>query len=230
MQRPLWILHLLRRGFETLQVDLDISWIADPQPLFASARYARHDLLFQSEGGHGFNAGFYLARPGAGAVAVLEYWTADLARQADSKAFEEQHSLGRSLGRHNRSVPTLFEKLNMTEFPNGKIWWQYKQPSTKANTYVVHCNWNKANKKGRLVRDNLWALDAADERCAPNWDPNEGGCIRFCRPFRYCVVGKPCPPESCKRLVPTLRENWHPMALREGGCNATLAKMAAAEP
>ena len=157
MQRPLWILHLLRRGFETLQVDLDISWIADPQPLFASARYARHDLLFQSEGGHGFNAGFYLARPGPGAISILEQWTLDLTRQSDSKAFEEQHSLGRSLGRHNRSIPTRFEKLNITEFPNGKLWWQYKLPSRKRDAYIVVPRESDSHPRGRAAAARVTA-------------------------------------------------------------------------
>ena len=61
----------------------------------------------------------------------------------------EQHSLGRSLGHRNRSLPLRFEKLNISEFPNGKIWWQYRQPVSKHDAYVVHCNWNKGNKKGR---------------------------------------------------------------------------------
>ncbi|KAL1498844.1 hypothetical protein AB1Y20_013370 [Prymnesium parvum] len=218
MQRPLWVLHWLRSGYEVLQVDLDVSWLADPQPLFRSARYAAHDLLFQSEGGHGFNAGFYLARPKRGAVTVLSAWTADLMRQAESKAFEEQHSLGRSLSRHNRSVPLLVEKLNTSEFPNGKIWWQYREPKSKRDTYVVHCNWVKSNKKGRLVRDNLWALDAEDSQCAAEWDPLAEGCVRYCRPFRYCAPAVRCVPEACATLV---RDGWHAMALREGGCNSS---------
>jgi len=221
MQRPLWILHLLRRGFETLQVDLDITWIADPQPLFASKRYAQHDMLFQSEGGYGFNAGFYLARPGAGSMSLLESWIADLSDKTESRSFEEQHSLGRALSHRNRSVPMLYAKLNMSEFPNGKIWWQYQTPESKRSVYVVHCNWNKSNKKGRLVRDNLWALDDADARCSSSWDPHASECSRFCRPVRYCSPGALCPRLTCKQLNSTSREKWHPMARAEMGCSIT---------
>ena len=225
MQRPLWILHLLQQGFETLQVDLDVTWLADPQPLFASPRYAGHDLLFQSEGGHGFNAGFYLARPNLAAVHVLKHWIHDLARQANSKSFEEQHSLGRSLSHRNRSVPLLVEKLNSSQFPNGKIWWQYGQPRQKREAYVVHCNWVKSNKKGRLVRDNLWALDREDKRCSTTWDPHAGECSRHCRPIRYCTAGQACPQESCKKL--TTEAVWHPIALLESTCvNRTAAPQA----
>jgi len=216
MQRPLWILHLLQHGFETLQVDLDVTWIADPQPLFATARYASHDLLFQSEGGHGFNAGFYLARPNGAAIHVLEAWVHDLARQAGSKAFEEQHSLGRSIAHRNRSVPLLVEKLKESQFPNGKIWWQYGLPANKSTAYVVHCNWVKGNKKGRLVRDNLWSLDQADSRCAAEWNPLAGGCSRHCRPVRYCQAGHRCPQEPCKKMMTD--KVWHSMAFREAGC------------
>lgn len=207
------------------QVDLDISWIADPQPLFSTALYARHDLLFQSELAHGFNAGFYLARPTAAAVNLLEAWVRDLARQAGSKSFEEQHSLGRSI-KHvlGSSIHHLrIHKLNHSQFPNGKLWWEQGQPREKREAYMVHCNWVKSNKKGRLVRDNLWALDKLDEKCAANWDPHAGGCTRLCRPVQYCKPGHSfatpsgCPQESCKKLL-SPRAPWHPMAQLEAGC------------
>uniref|UniRef100_A0A7S3AKX1 Nucleotide-diphospho-sugar transferase domain-containing protein n=2 Tax=Haptolina ericina TaxID=156174 RepID=A0A7S3AKX1_9EUKA len=219
MQRPLWVLHLLQRNYETLQVDLDISWLIDPQPMFRSQAYASFDLLFQSEGGHGYNAGFYLARPSAGSLGILKKWTVDLTKQAGSKSFEEQHSLGRSLGHRNKSTPLLFAKLNISQFPNGKIWWQYRQPVDKRDAYVVHCNWNKGNKKGRFMRDNLWSLDEEDSRCRPSWDPYMRDCHRNCVGVRYCTPGKPCPRESCKALAHSM---WHPMARIEAGCNATL--------
>ena len=86
MQRPLWVLHLLQRGYETLQVDLDIAWVADPQPLFALPAYRHLDLAFQSEGGHGFNGGFYFARPTNASLTLLRAWLGDLRAQSGSKA------------------------------------------------------------------------------------------------------------------------------------------------
>ena len=103
----------------------------------------------------------------------------------------------------------------MSEFPNGKAWWQYSDPRAKPTAYVVHCNWVKSNKKGRLYRDNLWALDQHDQRCVPSWDPNAEGCTRFCRPSRYCKAGEVCKKEPCSKLR---GREWHPMALREAGC------------
>lgn len=215
MQRPLWVKYLLDAGFETLQVDLDVAWLADPRALLASSRYAAHDLLFQSEGGHGYNAGFYLARPGAGANHVLDRWIADLASRAGTDGFEEQHSLGRSLRRRNGSIPLRFEKLNMTQFPNGKSWYQMMHPKNKSSVFAIHCNWVTRNKKGRLLRDNLWALDVSDERCDPSWDPHAQSCERFCRPVRFCTLGQPCGLESCGVMLAT---GWHSMALAERGC------------
>lgn len=215
MQRPLWVKHVLQTGFEALQVDLDVAWLADPRALLASSRYAAHELLFQSEGGHGYNAGFYLARPSAGATHVLERWIADLASRAGTDGFEEQHSLGRSLRRRNHSIPLKFEKLNMTQFPNGKSWYQLMHPEKKASVFAIHCNWVTKNKKGRLLRDNLWALDASDERCDPSWDPHAQSCERFCRPVVFCTLGQPCRLESCGVMRAT---GWHSMALAERGC------------
>ena len=173
-------------------------------------------MLFQSEGGHGYNAGFYFARPKAGSIEVLKHWIADLEYGAGSDTFEEQHSLGRSLQRRDRVVPLQLGKLNISQFPNGKIWYQLKQPARKDTVFAIHCNWVKKNKKGRLLRDNLWALDALDEGCDPSWNPYEKGCTRFCRPVKFCGIGKPCLLQRCAVM---LAQGWHRMALDERKCN-----------
>mmetsp|Transcript_18093 Transcript_18093/g.60706 ORF Transcript_18093/g.60706 Transcript_18093/m.60706 type:complete len:142 (+) Transcript_18093:521-946(+) len=75
MQRPMWMRHLLSRGYSVLQCDLDIVWLRDPFPLFATHPHlAAADVLVQSEGGHGYNAGFYFARPTRAADAFMEFW------------------------------------------------------------------------------------------------------------------------------------------------------------
>ena len=35
----------------------------------------------------------------------------------------------------------------------------------KRIAYIVHANWNKAQKKSRMVRDNLWFADRDDGHC-----------------------------------------------------------------
>lgn len=77
----------------------------------------------------------------------------------------EQHSFVRmnKVARGDRSLGFLSKKLNETEFPNGKIWYQYWTWTSKQSAYILHCNWVKFNKKSRFRRDNLWFLDEDDQ-------------------------------------------------------------------
>jgi len=227
MQRPLWMHELLLRGYSVLQCDLDVVWLHDPFAAFTTPALRNSDMLFQSEGGHGYNGGFYFARPTNASLTLMHGWLGDLIAQSGSKGFEEQHSLGRSLTRAKRSHSNIsFRKLNETEFPNGKIWWQYSQIARKSAAYIIHCNWNKYNKKTRLKRDNLWFLDDDDAFCAaPAVDPMEGGCSHYCVPVRHCEHNKPCLREtSCDRLKglrfrgPDGQDGWHRAAFERAGC------------
>ena len=108
--------------------------------------------------------------------------------------------------------------LNESRFPNGKLWWS-RSYGSKAEAFIVHCNWVKSNKKGRLRRDNLWFLDEHDARCQPGFDPFEDGCDRQCVPVRYCAPGESCTPvRSCAEL-----RGWHPRALEAANCSAATA-------
>ena len=152
MQRPMWMRHLLRKGYSVLQCDLDIVWLRNPFPLFAAL--PSFDLLLQSEGGHGYNAGFYFARPTEAVDDFMGRWMEDLIGKWGTHAFEEQHSLGRSLrGRGasrdapNSSAPRLrYVKLNMTEVPNGKVWWSNSDEANKNTAHAIHVNWVKARR------------------------------------------------------------------------------------
>ena len=227
MQRPMWMYHLLLRGYSVLQCDLDVVWIRSPLPLFERpGRAAEADMLFQSEGGHGYNGGFYFARPTGGTKALLRAWLANLAASAGSRGFEEQHSLGRVLAGARRAGTTKFIKLNETEAPNGKMWWNALVAS-KAGAHIVHCNWVKLMKKTRLRRDNLWFLDEDDRRCAAGFDPLERGCSHYCVPVTYCAPGKACTYEKDCAKMRKLRlrglrgqEGWHPMAFERANCSA----------
>ena len=62
MQRPMWMYLLLQQGYSVLQCDLDVVWLRNPQPLFHRPTTAGADMLFQSEGGYGYNGGFCAPR------------------------------------------------------------------------------------------------------------------------------------------------------------------------
>ena len=99
----------------------------------------------------------------------------------DELGVEEQHALNRALP----SARGHTSKLNETRYPNGKIWWQY-QRSTKADAYVVHCNWVKFNKKTRLRRGPTIRVDPAE--CAPLAARDEAGVPARAWPMRSRAV------------------------------------------
>lgn len=98
---------------------------------------------------------------------------------------------------------------------------------------MIHCNWNKNNKKSRLVRDALWFLEDDDRACKPAWDPFEGGCNKNCVPVQNgCQMGERCEFESCESLLKRDRSerakarsadaegnsSWHPIAFERAKC------------
>tara|TARA_B110001452_G_scaffold215474_1_gene186652 strand:+ start:1739 stop:2260 length:522 start_codon:yes stop_codon:yes gene_type:complete len=82
------------------------------------------------------------------------------------------------------------------------------QWTSKATAFIVHMNWlsNGHKKKHRLVRDDMWFLDADDTRCAAGFDPLAGDCQRFCVPVASCVPGSPC---AYLTNCAALRAPWH---------------------
>jgi len=208
MQRPLWMLWMLRQGYTVIQCDLDIVWLHDPRAHIQSLRYSRPagynkgitrvppaaavlDLAFQSEQAYGVNGGFYVAWPTARTVDFFERWI-DYLRGMTNRSFEEQHALNGALVRARARGNITAMKLGEEDFPNGKIWWQYPDRANKSRAYVVHVNWVKANKKTRLVRDRLWFLDGDDSRCADGFDPfggTHGGCDKGCSPVIHIGLG-----------------------------------------
>mmetsp|Transcript_28055 Transcript_28055/g.93255 ORF Transcript_28055/g.93255 Transcript_28055/m.93255 type:complete len:159 (-) Transcript_28055:40-516(-) len=102
------------------------------------------------------------------------------------------------------------------------MWWSMAPAAySKEAAYAVHCNWNKGNKKGRLMRDLLWWLDEADQRCVPQFDPLENGCRQWCVPIMYCKAdarrGEPgCEYIACDAMRSKRAPPWHEMAF--GGC------------
>ena len=173
-------------------------------------------MLFQPDAGHGVNGGFYVARSTPRVLGLFEAWLADLAAKATArKGFEEQHSLNRALRVNGTGLQLVKRVLDERRFPNGKIWWQWSHGS-KADAFIVHCNWAKSNKKGRLRRDNLWFLDEHDQRCQAGFDPFEASCDRRCVPVKYCAPGVPCAlTHNCAEL-----RGWHPRARQLANCSA----------
>ena len=216
MQRPLWLYWLLGRGYSVINCDLDIVWLHDPRPHLAQPGHASADMLFQPDAGHGVNGGFYVARATPRVLGLFEAWLADLAAKAAArKGFEEQHSLNRALRVNGTRLRLVKRVLDERRFPNGKIWWTWSH-GNKAEAFIVHCNWAKSNKKGRLRRDNLWFLDEHDQRCQAGFDPFEAGCDRRCVPVKYCAPGEPCAlTHNCAEL-----HGWHPRARQLANCSA----------
>ena len=216
MQRPLWLYWLLGRGYSVINCDLDIVWLHDPRPHLSQPGHASADVLFQPDSGHGVNGGFYVARSTPRVLGLFEAWLADLAAKAAArKGFEEQHSLNRALRINGTRLRLVKRVLDERRFPNGKIWWAWSRGS-KADAFIVHCNWAKSNKKGRLRRDNLWFLDEHDQRCQADFDPFEASCDRRCVPVKYCAPGMPCARmHNCAEL-----HGWHPRARQLANCSA----------
>ena len=48
----------------------------------------------------------------------------------------------------------------------------------------------KKQKKSWLLRDNMWLLDVADERCMRGFDPLEHACKKMCKPVLHAAPGK----------------------------------------
>ena len=127
----------------------------------------------------------------------------------------KQHSLNRALRVNGTRLRLVTRALDERRFPNGKLWWEWSRGS-KADVFLIHCNWVKSNKKGRLRRDNLWFLDEHDQRCQPGFDPFEAGCDRRCVPVKHCAPGVPCAiVHNCAEL-----RGWHPRARQLANCPA----------
>ena len=93
-----------------------------------------------------------------------------------------------------------YEPLHDLEFPNGKIWWSYPWEADKRLAYIVHANWNKQQKKSRLLRDGLWFLTKDDARCETEHDPMKRGCSKLCYPIAYAAPGGKPNYKSCANL------------------------------
>jgi hypothetical protein len=102
-----------------------------------------------------------------------------------------------SAGHGNFSYGALEEDL----FPNGKIWWQYPMWADKLVAFIVHANWNKSQKKARLMRDHLWFLSDGDSECAVDFDPLVAGCNKLCVPVESAPPGiEPSVLKTCRAL------------------------------
>ena len=226
MQRPLWLYWLLGRGYSVINCDLDIVWLHDPRPHLSQPGHASADMIFQPDTGHGVNGGFYVARSTPRVLRLFEAWLADLATKAAArKGFEEQHSLNRALRINGTRLRLIKRVLDERRFPNGKLWWTWSSGS-KADAFIVHCNWVKGNKKGRLRRDNLWFLDEHDTHCKAGFDPFEASCDRLCVPVKYCEPARPCAPiHNCAEL-----RGWHPRARQLANCSAERPMAASPKP
>lgn len=97
IHRVAWTSLLLGRGLSILHCDLDIVWLHDPLPHFASAPLERADMLIMSEQGYGNNGGFYLMRHSNRTLAFLHAWLRQLTLHWSVKGFEEQHALNEVL-------------------------------------------------------------------------------------------------------------------------------------
>jgi len=172
VQRPLWIMWMLREGYSVLQCDVDIVFLHNPFPALEAPKMRRFDALFQSEQVYGINCGFYFVRPTNATRQFMQSWLDDMVgprahHVVKGGKMHEQHSFVRKASEAKRHIPGFASrKLNESEFPNGKIWYNYWHWTSKQTAYVMHCNWIKMNKKSRLRRDNLWFLEEDDSVCA----------------------------------------------------------------
>ena len=161
------------------------------------------DMLFQSEQAYGLNGGFYFARPTNNTLTFFAEWLRRLTEMISLPSFEEQHALNSALLRVRRTTGKLvYESLHERQFPNGKIWWSYPWLADKRSALIVHANWNKQQKKTRLMKDKLWFLADGDAQCAANFDPMHAGCSKLCLPIAYSAPGSKGPPllKTCASL------------------------------
>ncbi len=161
MQRPTWVRWLLARGLSILQCDLDVVFVKDPLPDLR--RRPTADMQFQSEQVYGQNGGFYFARPTNASIGLIDRWISRLAERANSKSFEEQHALNHAL-KYSRTLRRAGRlnvvKLNDTQYPNGKIWWQLQRSSKVRVTdaspqLLIHATERRRVRTGGCVRGAL---------------------------------------------------------------------------
>lgn len=82
----------------------------------------------------------------------------------------------------------------------GKIWFNYPWEADKRVAYLVHANWNKQQKKSRLMRDGLWFLTEKDAQCDSAFGPFAQGCSKLCHPISYAAPGGNPTFKSCATL------------------------------
>ena len=245
IQRPLWIKWLLQEGYSVLQCDVDIVWLHNPLPYFEGPSMQKYTAFFQSEQVFGINCGFYFVRPVNSSISLIQAWMDDMVgpkatHVTNGGKMHEQHSFVRVVKRYKRYKAGFTRlTLNQTEFPNGKIWYNYWGWTSKRSAYILHCNWNTQNKKSRLMRDGLWFLDEEDRRCEAGFDAEAEGCQRNCVSVENgCKVGKQCRYRNCSqhtRYAATVEQKsrnsitrrnvsdvwldrWHPMSYVRAGC------------
>ena len=217
----------------------------------SGATWKLPDMLFQSEQAYGLNGGFYFARPTNNTLAFFGEWIRRLTEMINLPSFEEQHALNSAIVRVKRTTGKLvFGHLHERQFPNGKIWWSYPWLADKRTALIVHSNWNKQQKKARMLRDRLWFLSKGDGQCAPDFDPLAAGCSKLCAPVAYSAPGsntinlKTCwhlqreDDYQVRKHVGRLRNQsccgevrglfWHPLAYETLHCtrNLSLAPLA----
>ena len=145
----------------------------------------------------------------------------------------EQHSFVRTIRAYRKRPTFKGLLLNQSQFPNGKIWYNYWHLTSKSTAFIMHCNWVKLNKKSRMIRDGMWFLDQDDQVCRSDFDLVAEGCQRNCVPVvDGCPLLKRCQYRGCEdqtrveaqRLLRSKSlkspDTWHPMARRLAGCAA----------
>ena len=227
-------------------------------PKNESAPIVLPDIVVQSEQVHGLNSGFFLVRPTRASLLLVSMWLERILVQAgnftSSRGVDEQHAFNSavirlkmaSVGHGNFSYGALEDDI----FPNGKIWWQYPMWADKRVAFIVHANWNKMQKKARLMKDGLWFLDDKDTHCRADFDPFAAGCSKLCVPVQKATLGgttrvflKTCRLlnleddkraskhgrmwESSKGVWEDLRgQFWHPTAYQSLGCTRNTSVVA----
>ena len=78
----------------------------------------------------------------------------------------EQHSFVRiNQAAKSKGFGFASRKLNESQFPNGKIWYNYWHITGKRTAYIIHCNWNKMNKKSTQQRKSSQYYKRSDKQC-----------------------------------------------------------------
>ena len=174
------------------RVDRKIFWAPNDPHRWPPAALHVPDIIFQGEQAHGLNSGFFLVRPTAASNEFLAAWLDRLEAQASNgtRGIDEQHAFNSALIRLKvKGSNITYGVLEDDQFPNGKIWWQYPMWADKRAAFIVHANWNKREKKARLMRDRLWFLKDDDAHCSLDFDPHAGGCSKLCSPVWKAAPG-----------------------------------------